>query len=181
MEEKKKSWLKSPWTISITTAVISFSLTLLRDILKKIPVLSTINTIFEWVYNLIYSFLIFEVKMWWILLIIALIVIIIIILIYYISNNVEENNKINPDYLNYTSDVLKKWTWTWDYKYNYHKKKWIISDLEAHCPICDTILIERSSTHFECPRCDYYAFSDKSEDPYKIEMLIIDNIKRRYK
>ena len=64
-------------------------------------------------------------------------------------------------------------------------KVWEIEDIYAHCPQCDTLLIDHtgrySGYHFTCPRCKFDARGDECEKSYEIQTLISDNIERKRK
>jgi hypothetical protein len=174
---KSKEWIKSPWTISIVTTIFGFLLSTVYDYSKSKPIFSTILQILKGLWNFIISALNFNIKVWW--LIVSLIVIIAII---YLVINFKQEKTIKPDFYNYRDERFKFWRWSWDWKFNYSKNVWCISNLTAHCPKCDTPLINHSNFYgeliFECPRCDFRARDSQCDEPHKIEMLILDNIDR---
>lgn len=173
---KNKEWMKSPWTISIGTAIFSFILTMIYDYLKSKPVFSTIMGILLNFCNGIISFLNFNIKVWWLLIVISAIIAIIYLVII-----LKKEEALKPDFYNYEEDKFRILRWSWDWKFNYSKKMWFISDLTAHCPNCDTPLIEYKNIYeqgFECPRCDYKTRDFQCEEPYKIERIILDNIEK---
>lgn len=156
-------WLKAPWTISIGTLL----LTILYDYFKSKPILSTIWQLLKIIGNFIVSFLNFNLKVWWLI-----IIFIFVIIIIYLINKFQPKEDIKPDFYNYREDNFQGFRWTWKWDFNPYKGGWVISDLNAHCPKCDTRLIDFS----ECPRCDFIIF-DKLES-YKIQHIILDNIER---
>lgn len=178
---KNKNWLKSPWSVSLGTVIFSFFLTLLNDHLKNKPILSTLLQILKAIFNFIILILNFKLKVWW--LIIGIIIISIIsYLITYFKENEEEFKQFKPDFCSYKNEIFKHWRWSWDWKLNPRENKWQISDLNAHCPRCNTPLIDRSNYYeliFECPRCDFKARGSQCEEPQKIELLISDNLNRK--
>ncbi len=174
-----KNWKKSPWTISLVTAIFSLLLTMGYDYSKNEPILSTVWNIIKWIWHIIIVILNFDLKVWWIL--IALLVFIIFVYVFDKYNNSET---FKPDFYSYREDKLKKWRWTWNWKWSNSKKAWVISNLSAHCPNCDTPMIEHSSIYglsFDCPRCEFSANDSECEEPYKIERIILDNIDRKRK
>lgn len=173
---RNKNWLKSSWTVSLGTTVFSLILTMVYDYIKNKPVLSTVLTIFMKLWNFIILILNYRIKVWWLIVGIS----ILIAVVYAISNFKHEI--VKPDFCNYTNGVLKSWRWSWDWHFNISKNAWNISDLTAHCPRCDTPLIDSCTYYrqkFECPRCNYHAIDSKCEEPYKIERLILDNVNRK--
>lgn len=79
---------------------------------------------------------------------------------------------------------MKNWKWTWNWKWNNSKNAWIISDFQAHCPNCDTPMIDNSSSYslsYNCPRCNFLANGESCDEPHKIERIILDNIDRKRK
>jgi hypothetical protein len=172
---KNRSWLKSPWTISIGTALFSLLLTMGYDYSKNKPILSTILQILKGIWNFIILFLNFNLKVWW--LIAGIIVIITII---YLVISLKQKETFKPDFYNYREGKFKLWRWSWSW--NYSRNSWHISDLTAHCPNCDTPLINYTSIYglvFDCPRCDFKAEGSQCDEPHKIEMIILDNIERK--
>jgi hypothetical protein len=173
---KNKRWMKSPWTISIGTAIFSFILTTIYDYSKSKPVFSTIIGILLSIWNAIILILNFNIKVWCLIIVISVVIIIIYLVII-----LKKEEILKPDFCNYREDKFRIWRWSWDWKFNYSKKSWFVSDLTAHCPNCNTSLIEYKSIYdrgFECPRCDYKARNFQGEEPYKIERIILDNIER---
>lgn len=173
-----KKWIKSPWTVSLGTALFSLLGTVLYDYFKEKPILTTINQGVNWLVERFTNFINLEIKLWLILVILAALVLIFILYI------LIENKKVRkPEFLNYKEDRLKKWRWSWEWKWSETRKAWIISNLEPHCPNCGTTLMEDSNAlmfhGFGCPRCDFYAGTEKFEDPRKIEALILDNLNRK--
>lgn len=174
---KNKKWIKSPWTISIGTAIFSFLLTMVRDYFKSKPIFTTILQILKELWNFIILVLNFNIKVWWLL--VGIIIIIVIICL--IASFKQDKTK-KPDFYNYRDGKFKFWRWSWNWQFSYSRNAWCISNLAAHCPNCDTPLIDSSNIYngamFECPRCDFNARDSKCDDPTKIERIILDNIER---
>jgi len=176
MTRNKEDRRKSPWTISIGTAIFSLLLTMGYDYLKEKPILTTIWTIFKWIGNFVWSVLDFDVKFWWIIVVIGLFILIIKIIYKF-----KTEEAFKPDFYNYRTDKFKRWTWTWDWKFDAIRKAWIIEDLQASCPKCETPMINNSNRYgldFDCPRCDFNASDSQCDEPHKIKRIILDNIDR---
>lgn len=174
---KNKSWIKSSWAISIGTAIFSFVLTVIYDYSKNKPIFSTILQILKNLYNFILLVLNFNIKVWWLIL-----GIIVIIAIIYLVINLKQEENIKPDFYDYREGKFKFWRWSWNWKFNYSENAWSISNLTAHCPNCDTPLINRSNFHgpsYECPRCNFRAIDSQCDEHEKIELIILDNIERK--
>ncbi|HYE08636.1 MAG TPA: hypothetical protein VEF53_00500 [Patescibacteria group bacterium] len=174
---KNKNWIKSSWTISIGTAIFSLLLTMGYDYSKSKPILSTILQILKEIWNFTILVLNFNFKVWWLI-----VGIIVLIAITYLVINSKPEETFKPDFYSYREGKFKLWRWSWNWKWNNSKNVWCISDLTAHCPNCDTPLIEHSSIYgliFDCPRCDFRAKDSQSDEPNKIEMIILDNIERK--
>ncbi|MDP4092551.1 MAG: hypothetical protein Q8920_04250 [Bacillota bacterium] len=170
----KGKWVKSPWTISIGTAILSFILTIIYDYSKNKPIADTFGKVLKFILNIIIYVLNIKLKVWWLL--IALISII------YLIMRFQHGEDDRPEFYNYREDILKKWKWTWSWRWSNYENAWLITDLEAHCPNCETSLIQSSSIYgirFDCPRCNFRANEDNCEQPYVIEAIILDNIKRK--
>ena len=172
---KGKSWSQSMWTISLGTALFTFILTAIYDYLKNKPFLTTIISVFNYIVNFIVTFLNFQIKIWMLILGIIIILVVIVLII--------RKEEIKPDFANYVEDRFFRWKWTW--KWILTGRGWEISELTAHCPKCDTMLIQHSTYYsaitFECPRCNTFIQESQIEEPYKIRSLIIDNIERKRK
>lgn len=175
-----QKWIKSPWGISIGTAIFSLLLTMGYDYSKEKPILSTVWNIIVWIWDLILSILNFNLKVWWIITGIG-----IFIFIFYIIDKFKKEESFKPDFYSYTEDRIKQWKWTWKWKWNQSKNVWIISNMEACCPNCDTPMIDHSNStfglSFNCPRCDFRASGIQCDEQYKIERIICDNIDRKRK
>ena len=174
-----RKWIKSPWGISIGTAIFSLLLTMGYDKAKEKPILSTIWNIIVWIWDLIISILNFNLKVWWFILGVG-----IFILALYIIDKFKKEESFKPDFYSYREDKVKNWKWTWSWKWNNSKSAWVISDFQAHCPNCDTPMIDDSSSYglsYDCPRCNFSASGDRCDEPHKIERIILDNIDRKRK
>lgn len=177
MTQHNEHWLKSPWTISIATAIFSLLLTMGYDYFKEQSILTTVCRIFKWLGNGVFAILIFELKVWWILIAVILISIVVVLV-----GKLTKVKTFEPDFCSYREGKFKRWRWTWEWQWNDRKKMWLIADLEAHCPNCDTPMIEHSSNSelsFECPRCEFRAIDGQCDVPHKIERIIHDNINRK--
>lgn len=177
MTKNKEHWTKSAWTISIGTAIFSLLLTMGYDRSKEKPILTTVWTILEWITNVLATVLNFNLKMWWVIVAIILFILIIIII-----NKLKIVDTFNPDFYNYSEDHFKRWKWTWSWKLNSSKNAWQISEMKAHCPNCDTPMINHSTMYhlsFDCPRCEFSATDAQCDEPHKIERIILDNIDRK--
>lgn len=173
----KKEVFKSPWSISIGTAIFSLLLTMGYDYSKQNPILTTVGELFKWLWKVIISILNFELKIWWILLAIGLFV-----GIAYLFDKFKKEESFKPDFYSYREGRFKRWKWTWGWKWNNSRSAWLISDLKAHCPNCDTPMIEYSSIYglsYDCPRCNFKASDSQCDEPHKIERIILDNIDRK--
>ena len=175
---KNEKWTKSPWTVSISTTIISFLLTLANDYFKGKPILTTVLYVLKWVSSFIWSILCFDVKVWWLI-----VVIIFFFSAFYLYNKFKQDG-FKPDFYDYTEDQFKMWTWSWNWLWSNSKNAWMVSNLHAHCPNCNTPMIENSSYHvlsFNCPRCDYHSRNGQCDEPHKVERIILDNIERKRK
>jgi len=175
--KRKEEWIRSPWTISIGTAVFSLLLTIVYDFSKQEPILTTIWKITKWTESFILIVLNFDLRLWWVLL-----GIVFLTLLLYILAKIKNTENFKPDFCKYREDKFKNWTWTWDWEFNKRKEAWVVSKMQAHCPRCETSLIDLSNEYeafFECPRCDFQAKNNYCDDPFKIETLILDNLDRK--
>lgn len=174
---KTKKWINSPWTIGLSSAILPVVLTIITDYFKRVPILTTIKSVLETLLNLFLSILNIELRVWWLL-----IALILMVSILYLIIRIKQVKIIAPEFTKYKEDRFKKWRWTWNWEYNSYRKGWEIMHLTAHCPKCETELINNSNLItpiFECPRCEFKAINSQCEEPRHIEVLIHDNIKKK--
>ena len=174
----KKFW-KSPWTISIVSAIVGSIVTFVIDAIKDVPILFTLWTVIKTVWGWIITFLTFDLKVWWVLLGLGAIILVLII-IAKISKSKEGEP---PAFLAYKKDKIGDWDWSWSWDFWITENKWHIKDLKAHCPKCDTPMFHDNwDTKFQCPRCNYETnYSTKFKRRSEVEAIIIDNVHRQYK
>ncbi len=130
--KKNVSWIKSPWTIAITSTLLLPVLSILTDLIKKLPILSSLKQVFIIVLKYSILFLNLQIKVWIIIVLIGLS----ILILYLIANHQNQNTLVKPEFCSYTSGKLKIWKWTWTWKFDPNKKAWVITDLTALCPEC---------------------------------------------
>jgi Ca2+/Na+ antiporter len=175
-----KKWLKSPWCISIYTALFSFLLTVIYDLIKGKQILSTIGLIFVTMWNWILTILNFKLKVWWIISGILLM----LFVLYFIFKLSELREEAKPEFTNYREDHFTHWKWVWDWEKKSYENTWHVVNLTAHCPKCDTPMIDFtkfSGTTYKCPRCSYITSDYECDYAYEIEQVIIDNVNRNAK
>jgi hypothetical protein len=173
----KGKWIKSPWTISIATAIFSLLLTMGYDYLKEKPILSTVLLFVKWAGKIGWSILNFDLKVWWLI-----IVILFFILAIYIISKFPKEPASKPDFHDFREGKFKNWKWSWEWELNNSKNAWVISNMKAHCPNCHTPMIDQSTIYelrFNCPRCDFSATDGQCDQAYKIERIILDDIERK--
>lgn len=176
---KFKKWLQSPWGIGIGTALFSFTLSVCYDILREKPILTTVCSFFVSLYKGILAVLNFNLKVWWVL----LGVVVLFVSIYFLFAVKQKNETIKPKFVDYKEDDFRIWRWTWDWKWSNREGVWHVVQLTAHCPKCDTPMVDLSSyihgVRFHCPRCNFNAEDNECEQDYEVEQVIFDNIERR--
>ena len=115
----KKFWA-SPWTIGIGTSFIGFLFTVIYDLVKDKSIFSTIWSIIKWIWNLIISFLNFNIKVWWLLIGIAVLFLVLFLIAkYYDFKNENENS---AGFLKYTKDTIQGWSWDWNWQKDWSGK-----------------------------------------------------------
>lgn len=170
-----KKFLESSWTIGIATTLLGFILTVSYDLIKEKQVFTTIGKFFSILWGWIITFLTFDLKVWWVLLGIA----VIFFALYTIVKIIEKKELLKPEFTDYTQDKFRIWKWSWEWKFNKMKNVWQIVNLQAHCPKCDTPMINKGFGIFQCPRCAYNPESYDHEEPYEVEKVISDNLYRQ--
>lgn len=173
-----KKFLNSPWTIAIGAATFSFLLSVGYDLFKGEKLFTTVHSIFIWAKVKIVTIMNLEIKLWWIL---AAVVVLLILLLVFVGRN-DPSPKNKPDFLNYTEDHIRLWNWSWTWKFSNRDYKWHVTNLQAHCPQCDTPMFHNwDESVFQCPRCRYHAEYDNHENSNEAEAIIIDNLNRKQK
>ncbi len=173
---KKNNWFKSPWTIGITTAVLGPIITVIIDLIKDKPILTTIWEVLASVWEFVISILNFQLRLWWVFLGLG-----VLVLVLYLIDKISEKEEELPEFLNYRTDSFKHWKWSWDWNKNYNGK-WEVKNLNAHCPNCGTPLIitGHQCPLVDCPRCEFMEYeSERCDNPIKVERIIVDNINRK--
>lgn len=174
-----RKFLKSPWTIGITTTLLSFMLTVVYDLVKNKKVFTTIGFIAQKIWKCIIDFLNIKIKLWCIILV--LIALLIALCIYAKILDMKQNDS-KPEFLSYTEDHFKTWKWSWTWGFNSYEKVWDIDKLYAHCPKCDTIMLtDEYNSRYSCPRCEYESQYGTYEKDYEVRAIILDNLRRKYK
>ncbi len=177
-KEKIKKFLLNPWTISICGALFSFALTLLSDVIRGEQILSTFVLVVEWIWNVIISFLSFDLKVWWVLT--GVVVIFFGIRICIKILNIKNSSSSEPKFLEYTQDFLLGFKWEWIWEKDFYDK-YSIENLQPICTDCDTPLRYDLTGFYrlKCLRCNrFYSGNVPQEDDVKT--LIYDNVKKRY-
>jgi Ca2+/Na+ antiporter len=171
-----QKWYNQFITFPIITGIAAV---MIYDSLKQRPLLSSLVFIIKAIWKYIIVALTFKISVFWIIIALLLIIFVLFLL----SNS----KKVFDPKLQYTTDVLINWRWEWTYSGRY------IQHLTPLCPSCNTIMNYRNGhsqydKFAECPRCNKcYATRDSQrqhtdimefEDDKRIEMLIIDNIRK---
>lgn len=171
-----KKFLKSPWTIGISTTLLGFILTIGYDLIKGKQVFTTIGKFFSMLWRWIITFLTLDLKVWWVLLGIA----VLFFVLYAVAKISEPKEQVKPAFTNYTQDRFRLWKWSWNWEWSSYHKQWHVANLHAHCPQCDTPMNhDQYEDVFQCPRCHFRAEYDNHEKSYEVETVIIDNLNRQ--
>jgi len=166
--------INNKWKV-IGGATLSLIPTIIYDLVKSQPFLSTVWSIIKFILNKIIFLLNCNVKTWWVLLFLL-----VVISALYIINRLNNEEIIHPDFCSYRNDKFQ-YTWSWEWIFDKKTKKWKICNLKAHCPKCDTPMIDYTNLidpSFNCPRCNYISSRGTYEYSGKITLVIIDNIKK---
>lgn len=153
------------WTGAILLSMIA---SFLYDFWKDEPVLSTLNTIFKWVWENVLNA---NLKIW--------VIIIMLFFIYTIRKLISailKKEEKTISFLDYTTDFIKGTQWKWKWANNMFEGP-VIVELTVICEKCQTSMERNSDSHFaRCPRCDhrqkYY------QDTFDIKAIILDNVER---
>ncbi len=165
--------------ITIGAAIISSPLiSIIFDLVRAVPILSTFKSVYSWLLNIFTIVFTYEIQVW-----IVLLIFILLFVVLYIYGSRDSNNTPNPqfNYLKYTEDTILGLKWTWTYELDKNTNKYVVSNMIAYCPNCDSPL--RPKNYFldqqtECIRCDFSRAGNVYGDMHRIESLIIDNVAR---
>ncbi len=170
-----KKVINSPWIISLGSTAFGVILTMIIDIVKDKPILSTLENLLVLIKEKFILIMRLKLELWWLL-----VGILIIVLFKNTWYKMQQNKFLGPTYIDYTSDIFKnwEWKWKWKWKFNTYKKSWEVTDLKAKCPTCGSTLLKYNDIiygySFECPMCSFSSRGESAEHPTKIEMLIVD-------
>lgn len=169
-----KKFIKSAWGVEIIITLFGFILTVIYDLVKSKPILSTIWNIIKAIWSFIITFLNLELKLWWILL--GIIVLILILFVIVKIDDMKNAGISNVPFLNYKNDTIQGWNWSWRWEKQYDGKYHIV-DLCPLCPKCKTPMRDGFYDYLECPRCRHNT-REYMPDLCDIETVILDNINR---
>jgi hypothetical protein len=172
-----KKWVTSPWAVSLGTALFAPLPFIIYDAIKQQPILTTLSLAGKFLWITLIRLLNFPIKLWWLLS-----TMVIVILVNSLIKKFFLQEQAKPDFYNYREGKPKRWRWTWGWKFNQSKNTWVICDLVAHCPNCNSSLINKCSIYgpsFSCPLCEFSAISEhECDESHKIERIILDNVER---
>lgn len=147
------------------------------DAVKEKPLLSTLSSCLNWIWNGLVFILTVKIALYWFLGVILLLILIVVV--------ASGSKQVFDPRQQYTTDVFFNWRWEWSYSGRF------IHNLTPLCPSCHTIMSYKNhgyEKYAECPRCNrayaprdhkrYHTDIDQFEDDRRIEMLIIDNIRK---
>jgi hypothetical protein len=175
---KKEKWWNNTWLQGIVLAFIS---ALAPDIIKGIPLFTTIKVIT----TSIQKFLTISINIQIQIGLFLLIVIPLIGLLTYTASKIKKRvNRLNtslkaaehklylieqektkipppPEHTAYTQDTFKLWTWKWNWVYSESHKSWVVSNLKPYCPICDIEFMNKGGKYelAKCPTCERFSVS----------------------
>lgn len=174
---KSAKWYKSTFFVAgILPTITAIVATLITDYIKGISILTTFRNFVILIYNWVFDFINYEVKIYWIIFFIILLIIIYVIYMITLKNP-------TPKFLSYREAKPKNLKWTWDYRFNKATKNYQIVDLKSHCSSCDTPLRNvvdtwGSQVGADCPRCNKEYNGRQIDNMYSIRSIIEDDIRR---
>lgn len=173
MTDKTKGFFNNQWVIAIGTGIIILIIPSIYDLIKSLPFLTSITKVLK----VIGSLFLIEVKIYW------FIIGLIVFFIFKGYIKVKKKPAIeNPAFWEYKSDTLKELRWCWNWHFNGENS--VIINLTPHCPDCDTVLKQSYDSWrypiYECLRCTRIIECQDFEDSDDIEILILDNVRKKY-
>jgi hypothetical protein len=173
---KLKRWIKIPLGISMTSTLFGLVIpTVIIDLFKSKPILTTIWWVITIVWKGILNFLNFNLKVWWV--ITGVVALFLGLYIYIKVDDFFNADKNKASFLKYTQDTIFgwKWSWTWEKQYD---GKYHIEHLHPICSVCDTPLVSTDLYgSITCPRCKKRLFSECPNFD-TIKVMITDNVKK---
>ena len=180
MGNKLKKFFMNSWTVTIGGGLIlSVIISVINDFVKKDQVFSTINTILSAICKVLLGILNYKIKVWWLLVGIIILILIIFIFVKYLDHN--HRISIEPEFLEYTQDIILGYKWKWNWQKDIYGKYCI----EGLCPICSqcgTPLIEELrgyGIHYKCLRCNREYYENMPNFDH-VKIMITDNVRRKY-
>ncbi|NMN37731.1 hypothetical protein [Pedobacter sp. SG918] len=145
------------------------------DAFKEKPFLTTLSLWLNWLWNGVVFILTVRIALYWFLALILLVIVIIAI--------TSKSKQVLDPKQQYTTDTFISWQWEWSYDGRF------VTSLTPLCPSCHTIMNYSNQGYdkfAECPRCNKTYVPQKRihtdiaqfEDDKRIEMLIVDNIRK---
>ena len=171
-----KKFLKSSWAIGIGTTVIGgVLLSIVLDLIQNVSILSTLKSVFVFIWNCIISFLTFEIKVWWLLIAIAVIFFVLWIISKCYDAKADDDKS---SFLRYTQDDISGYSWEWTWEKNW-EGKYKVEHLHPICTQCKTPLVSTGNYygHLKCPRCNALLNYNSSIET-EVLVLIYDNAKK---
>jgi phage FluMu protein Com len=182
-KSRTHNFFYNPYTIGIGTIIIGTPIaSILYDLSKNKPLLSTIFFLVKWLYTAIITVLTYSIPVYVILIILFVLALIALGDIYIGNRN---RKPILPEFINYKTDTLKYFKWSWDWYFNSLHNYWEIKDLNIHCSKCGTKMLTYKSygnyVQYQCPRCNFQIDSTQQnfEHEHIIDALIKDNLDKR--
>lgn len=177
-KERLKKFLLNPWTIALGGALFSFALSFLGDSIRGEKLFSTFVLVITWVWDVIFSFLTFELKAWWVLL--GIVVIFFGLWIYFKILDAKQSTPQEPLFLSYTQDDILGYRFEWEWKKDY-SGKYGADNIRPICTKCGTPLVREyhGMSRFKCLRCDKQ-YQKSYPDEGHVKMMIHDNVRIKF-
>lgn len=171
-----KKILKHPLTIAVVPTVLGVVLTAIYDWAKGKPILSTIGKLMKWLFNILLTFLNYELKVWWVIVAVVVLGVICFGIVCFIAKTSEESQ---PDFLDYTKDYVLGWNWEWVWRKNYYDQ-YEIDELHAICSNCGTPITDHHGAYgdLKCVRCGQ-EYNQRYPKEYEVTTVIYDTAKRK--
>lgn len=163
-------WYKTnEFKISLAILTIGGAGTIVYDQVTSATIFTTLISVIKWCWNEIIFLLTYPVKVYWIVVFFT-----VLIGVLYVFSKLSKSEINRPKFLNYKSDVLKRWKWSWEYELR--SKGYTVVNLMCYCVSC-AYPMKYGKDYWgkicaECPKCKKYLLDHETEDITDIQIMI---------
>lgn len=168
-------WYKTnEFKISLAILIIGGIGTIIYDQVTSATIFTTLVFVLKWCWNSFIFILIYPIKAYWIIILFA-----VIVAVLYLISRFDKSETNAPAFLNYKSDILKRWKWSWSYDLT--SKGYMVTNLIPYCGACGYPMKYGrdywGKVNAECPKCKKWISDHEKEDIVDVQLMIEHRIK----